>query len=112
MSEDVAFWLSYITNGKHLTWYASFQFTIFAAIAGGTLAVVFGLVTLSGFGPAFGGVFRGRVGQRTAQGFRLDIPSGTSRRFEPGASRAVSAVAFKGARRVPGIAIKSTAGEL
>jgi|SRR5690349_3241579 urease beta subunit len=47
-----------------------------------------------------------------AQGFRLDIPSGTSRRFEPGASRAVSAVAFKGARRVPGIAIKSTAGEL
>lgn len=41
-----------------------------------------------------------------AQGFRLDIPSGTSRRFEPGASRVVAAVAFKGARRVPGIQIK------
>lgn len=46
-----------------------------------------------------------------AQGFRLDIPSGTSRRFEPGASRAVSAVAFKGARRVPGIRIKPSAQE-
>jgi polar amino acid transport system permease protein len=44
MSEDLAFWLSYITNGKHLTWYASFQFTIFAAVFGGTLAVVFGLI--------------------------------------------------------------------
>ena len=44
MSQDLAFWLSYLTNGKHLTWYASFQFTIFAAIAGGTLAVVFGLL--------------------------------------------------------------------
>ena len=41
-----------------------------------------------------------------AHGFRLDIPSGTSRRFEPGASAAVSAVAFQGARRVPGIQIK------
>ena len=47
MSEDLAFWLSYLTNGKHLTWYASFQFTIFAAIAGGTLAVVFGLLGAS-----------------------------------------------------------------
>ena len=44
MSEDLAFWLSYLSNGKHLTWYASFQFTIFAAIAGGTLAVIFGLL--------------------------------------------------------------------
>ena len=44
MNDDFAFWLSYLTNGKHLTWYASFQFTIFAAIAGGTLAVVFGLI--------------------------------------------------------------------
>jgi polar amino acid transport system permease protein len=44
MSDDLAFWLSYITNGKHLTWYASFQFTVFAAVLGGTLAVVFGLI--------------------------------------------------------------------
>jgi urease subunit gamma/beta len=38
-----------------------------------------------------------------ALGFRLDIPSGTSQRFEPGASRKVAAVALRGTRRVPGI---------
>jgi polar amino acid transport system permease protein len=43
MFEDIAFWVGYLTNGKHLTWYASFQFTIFAALLGGALAVVFGL---------------------------------------------------------------------
>ena len=42
-----------------------------------------------------------------AHGFRLDIPSGTSRRFEPGASKTIAAVAFKGRRRIPGIQIKS-----
>lgn len=41
-----------------------------------------------------------------ADGFRLDLPSGTSRRFEPGASQQVDVVALKGARRVPGIQIK------
>ena len=44
-----------------------------------------------------------------ARGFRLDIPSGTSRRFEPGASRQVAAVAFQGRRRIPGIQIKPAA---
>src|SRR5690348_17816509 len=34
-----------------------------------------------------------------AHGFRLDIPSGTSQRFEPGASRRVAAVALRGTRR-------------
>ena len=43
-----------------------------------------------------------------AQGFRLDIPSGTSRRFEPGASRTVAAVALRGRREVPGIACGPT----
>jgi urease subunit gamma/beta len=38
-----------------------------------------------------------------AAGFRLDIPAGTSQRFEPGASREVAAVALRGARLVPGI---------
>ncbi|WP_241744244.1 urease subunit beta [Cellulosimicrobium arenosum] len=38
-----------------------------------------------------------------AHGFRLDVPSGTSRRFEPGASAEVDAVALRGRRRVPGI---------
>ncbi len=42
-----------------------------------------------------------------AHGFRLDIPSGTSQRFEPGASRTVSAVALRGARRVPGLQVKT-----
>jgi urease subunit beta len=44
-----------------------------------------------------------------ALGFRLDIPSGTSRRFEPGASREVAAVALRGHRRVPGIQVKDAA---
>ncbi|PZU40558.1 MAG: urease subunit beta [Microbacterium sp.] len=42
-----------------------------------------------------------------AHGFRLDIPSGTSQRFEPGASRELDAVAMRGGRRVPGIQIKT-----
>jgi urease beta subunit len=41
-----------------------------------------------------------------AHGFRLDIPSGTSQRFEPGASRRLDAVAFRGRRLIPGIQIK------
>ncbi len=40
-----------------------------------------------------------------AYGFRLDIASGTSVRFEPGASRTVAVIALRGARRVPGIQI-------
>lgn len=42
-----------------------------------------------------------------ARGFRLDIPSGTSQRFEPGASRALDAVALRGRRRVPGIQLRT-----
>ncbi|WP_166974260.1 urease subunit beta [Brevibacterium atlanticum] len=38
-----------------------------------------------------------------AQGFRLDIPAGTSLRFEPGASRTVPIISLRGHRRVPGI---------
>jgi urease subunit beta len=45
------------------------------------------------------------------QGFRLDIPSGTSQRFEPGASREVHLVALRGKRRVPGIQLKPEAGK-
>lgn len=40
-----------------------------------------------------------------AVGYRLDIASGTSRRFEPGASQQVEAVALRGRRRVPGIQV-------
>ncbi len=38
-----------------------------------------------------------------ATGFRLDIPAGTSLRFEPGLAREVGLVALGGARRVPGL---------
>jgi len=44
--------------------------------------------------------------REAAQGFRLDIPSGTSQRFEPGASREVAIVALRGRRRVPGIQLR------
>jgi urease subunit gamma/beta len=48
--------------------------------------------------------------REAARGFRLDIASGTSRRFEPGASREVAIVALRGRRRVPGIQVKEQAG--
>jgi len=38
-----------------------------------------------------------------ARGFRLDVPAGTSLRFEPGAEAEVTLVALAGARRVPGL---------
>jgi urease subunit gamma/beta len=47
--------------------------------------------------------------REAAQGFRLDIPSGTSRRFEPGASREVPIVSLRGLRLVPGLQIRDRA---
>src|SRR5690348_12716577 len=41
-----------------------------------------------------------------AAGFRLDIPSGTSQRFEPGVSREVDIVRLGGAGLVPGLQIR------
>jgi urease beta subunit len=41
--------------------------------------------------------------RRTARGYRLDIPAGTSVRFEPGVSREVSLVALAGARVILGL---------
>ena len=38
-----------------------------------------------------------------ARGYRLDVPAGTSVRFEPGVDREVDLVALAGARRVPGL---------
>jgi urease subunit beta len=38
-----------------------------------------------------------------ADGYRLDIPAGTSVRFEPGVSMDVTLVALAGARLVPGL---------
>lgn len=42
--EDIAFWLGYFTNGKHLTWYASVQYTLAAAFLGALCALAFGLL--------------------------------------------------------------------
>ena len=43
-----------------------------------------------------------------ARGFRLDVPAGTSVRFEPGAELEVGLVALAGARRVPGLRLDGT----
>ena len=43
-----------------------------------------------------------RFDRAAARGMRLDIPAGTAVRFEPGQSRAVTLVAFAGARVVRG----------
>ncbi len=39
--------LNYLTNGKHLAWYASVRFTLIAGFAGAALAVMFGLIGAS-----------------------------------------------------------------
>jgi urease subunit beta len=44
--------------------------------------------------------------REAASGFRLDVPAGTSVRFEPGAERDVTLVALAGARRVPGLQVR------
>ncbi|MEZ5447920.1 MAG: ABC transporter permease subunit [Thiolinea sp.] len=43
-SRDWGATLAYLTNGKHLAWYASLRYTLIAAVAGAVLAVGFGLV--------------------------------------------------------------------
>ncbi|MDQ6615207.1 MAG: urease subunit beta [Actinomycetota bacterium] len=44
-----------------------------------------------------------------ALGYRLDVPSGTGVRFEPGISREVSLVALAGRAEVPGLQLRSPA---
>jgi urease subunit beta len=48
-----------------------------------------------------------QLDRAAAAGFRFDIPAGTSLRFEPGASRTVALVALGGARRVPGLQVRT-----
>ncbi len=43
-----------------------------------------------------------RFERERARGYRLDIPAGTAVRFEPGQTREVRLVPFRGARRVYG----------
>jgi urease subunit beta len=45
--------------------------------------------------------------RKAARGYRLDIPAGTSIRFEPGVSREVDLVALGGARIVRGLRSES-----
>ncbi len=42
-------------------------------------------------------------------GFRLDVPAGTSIRFEPGVEREVALVALGGAAHVPGLQMRGEA---
>ena len=44
IGDDLQFWLGYLTNGKHLTFYASVQFTLLAAVFGSAVALVLGLL--------------------------------------------------------------------
>jgi urease subunit beta len=44
--------------------------------------------------------------REAARGFRLDVPAGTSVRFEPGVARDVELVALAGRRRVPGLRLE------
>jgi urease beta subunit len=47
-----------------------------------------------------------RFDRARAYGFRLNVPSGTALRFEPGESREIEIVAIAGARRVFGMNAK------
>lgn len=44
LGEDGQEIVAYLTNGKHLAWYASVRFTLIAAVAGAACAVFFGLI--------------------------------------------------------------------
>ena len=44
LGQDLVFWLGYISNGKHLNWYASVQYTLAAMVLGAAIALVIGLV--------------------------------------------------------------------
>lgn len=47
IGDDLLFWIGYFTNGKHLSWYASFQYTLLAAVFGAAFALLFGLAGAS-----------------------------------------------------------------
>jgi len=47
LGEEAGASLAYITNGKHLAWYASVRYTLIAAVGGATVAVLLGLLGAS-----------------------------------------------------------------
>src|SRR5947208_158979 len=44
LGPDIVFWIGYLSNGKHLGWYASVQYTLIAMVFGALVALIFGLV--------------------------------------------------------------------
>ena len=44
LGPDLTFWIGYITNGRHLIWYASVQYTIEAMVFGAAVALLLGLI--------------------------------------------------------------------
>ncbi len=54
LGPDVTFWIGYLTNGKHLNWYASVQYTLEAMIFGALVALILGTIaaTVANSAPA------------------------------------------------------------
>ena len=48
LGENVLFWLGYFTNGKHLSWYASVQYTLAAGAIGAAVALGLGVLSAAG----------------------------------------------------------------
>lgn len=44
LGPDLLFWIGYLTNGKHLSWYASVQYTLIAMVFGALVALILGLL--------------------------------------------------------------------
>ena len=44
LGPDLIFWVGYFSNGKHLGWYASVQYTLLAMVFGALFALIFGLI--------------------------------------------------------------------
>ena len=44
LGPDVVFWIGYISNGKHVGWYASVQYTLEALLLGAAVALLLGVV--------------------------------------------------------------------
>lgn len=54
LGQDVLFWLGYFTNGKHLSWYASVQYTLAAGVIGAVVALTLGVLSAAGRNSRFG----------------------------------------------------------
>jgi polar amino acid transport system permease protein len=48
VGDDLLFWLGYFTNGKHLSWYGSVQYTLAAGVLGALVALTLGVLSAAG----------------------------------------------------------------